>query len=565
MRYLKNIQYALGEYEEHIHAACEQYQRQGWINQLWQKDTTLWVDCLDDQSVLNRLGWLDCDQFTVKEKRWSSIVASALDDGLKRCLLLGMGGSSLAPEVFQKTFTPPSGLFELEVLDNTASSAIKRLTQAQLKETLFVVSSKSGTTIETESLQRYYFNQVQESGSRPPGDHFIAITDQGSQLQKLANEHKFRACLINPSDIGGRYSALSQFGLFPAALLGINTVQLIQNAHRAQTLFAKNKRWEQNPGFHLGVALGELAKSGRDKLTLLLAREFQSLGNWIEQLVAESTGKQGCGIVPIVSEPLMSSDLYADDRIFVSIALKGEINHQKQDTLEALKNRGHPVIQWVVPDLYALGAEFFLWEVATAFAGAVLSINPFDEPNVQESKQTTGQILTQAQNSEITETHTPRVIEQGLVLFGSQTKQATIKEIIQIFLDGIEQGDYFSILAYLPLSLEFENCSTVLRQQILSHKKVATTAAYGPRYLHSTGQLHKGGQNNGVYLLITTEHPEDIVIPGKRFTFNQLNRAQALGDYEVLRKLGRRVLRIHLENGVEAGLVSLQNIFSEVL
>ena len=565
MNYLTDMQFELGEHEDQVRTATENYLRQDWVNRLWRKDTTLWVDSPDDKQVLDRLGWLNFDLFVDEQKHWSAVVESALDGGFENCFLIGMGGSSLAPEVFKHTFGSKSGFFEFDVLDNTASTAIKRLTKRELKETLFIVSSKSGSTIETDALQSYYFNQVQESGVAKPGDHFIAITDQGSRLQKLAQKNQFRSCFVNPSDIGGRYSALSHFGLLPATLLGIDTSRLLQNCCQAKSLFTMDASWEHNPGFRLGVALGELAKLGRDKLTLLLADEFQRLGNWIEQLVAESTGKQGCGIVPIVSEPRLPAEQYADDRIFVSISFKCEPEDDQMEFLEALKHRGHPVIQWALPDLYALGTEFFLWEVATAFAGAVLAINPFDEPNVQESKQITGQLLKQAQILEADQDYAPKFTEQGLSFFDVDSKQNTAKECIGNFLNQFRHGDYVSILAYLPKSVEFESCGARLRELMLRQFGTATTTAYGPRYLHSTGQLHKGGKNNGVYFLITVDHPDDIVIPGKDYTFNQLNRAQALGDYQVLKKHQRRVLRIHLESGIQAGLITLEEIFREVL
>ena len=498
-------------------AVTEQLQRMDEdkvIARIWRKDHTVWKD--DPTEITNRLGWLGVmDLMHERIGELEAFAKQAAADGLETAVLLGMGGSSLAPEVFARTFGTAEGALELIVLDTTHPDTVARVSgQLDLRTTLFIVASKSGTTTETLSHFAYFWEQIQD------GTHFVAITDPGTPLETLAREHGFRAVFSNPADIGGRYSALSYFGLVPAALIGAPLHELLDRAEEMATASAGMVPAAQSPCATLGAVMGECAKAGRDKVTLFLPSDISSFGSWVEQLIAESTGKEGVGIVPIVGEPLGDPSVYGDDRVFVAI---GE--HDGLDTLESL---GHPVLRIPFDGPEQIGAEFFRWEMATAVACHVLGINAFDQPNVQEAKDATKEILAKG-----------TLEDPGLDDLG-------------VLLKEVRAGDYVAILAYIDRTSETEDLLQTTRMTIRDRYRVATTVGFGPRFLHSTGQLHKGGANNGVFIqVIDREHGTDIEIPGVSYTFGTLIDAQALGDLRSLRNRGRRVARVALDQLME--------------
>ncbi len=483
------------------------------VERVWRKDHTVWKD--DPTEITNRLGWLTVsDLMHERIGELESFAKQAAADGYETAVLLGMGGSSLAPEVFVTTFGAAEGALELIVLDTTHPVTVERVTRSlELPHTLFVVASKSGTTTETLSHFAHFWELT------PNGDQFVAITDPGTPLEALARERGFRAIFPNPDDIGGRYSALSYFGLVAAALIGAPLHGILDRAEEMQTASERVVPAAQSPGATLGAVMGEAALMGRDKLTLLLPPEIASFGNWVEQLIAESTGKEDKGVVPVVGEPLGSTDVYGEDRLFVAIG---------EHDVAPLENLGHPVVRLAYEEREQIGGEFFRWEMATAVAGYVLQINPFDQPNVQEAKDATREILAGG------------IVEDP----GTDDLGALLKEI--------QLGDYVAILAYLDRTSETEEAIERARVVIRDRYKVATTTGFGPRFLHSTGQLHKGGANNGVFIQVTDgERSQDLPIPGQDYTFGTLIDAQALGDLRSLRNRGRRVARIRLEQLTE--------------
>ncbi|MBI2767383.1 MAG: bifunctional transaldolase/phosoglucose isomerase [Chloroflexi bacterium] len=475
------------------------------VQRIWSGDHTVWKP--DPTEITDRLGWLKLPETMAAEAgNLQAFALAAAADGLTTAVLLGMGGSSLAPEVLHATFGSAPGLLDLKVLDTTDPAQILAVERAiDLRHTLFIVASKSGGTIETLSHFSYFWEKI------PDGRRFAVITDPGSALAKLASERKVRKTFLNPPDIGGRYSALSFFGLVPAALIGVDVARLLKHARDMMHACGDAVPAAQNPGAWLGAAIGEGALAGRDKLTLVLPPATRTLGYWIEQLIAESTGKEGRGIVPIEGEPLGEPAVYGNDRLFAALG--------DDARLAPLEAAGHPVVRLPFGgDPYQLGAEFFRWEFATAIAGNVLGINPFDQPNVQEAKDATNRILG-----------------------GDQAPAAT--DSVADVLASVRAGDYIAITAYLPRDAGTIRELAALRLRLRDKYHVATTVGFGPRFLHSTGQLHKGGANNGVFLQLVTGGDPELTIPGKPFTFGQLKAAQALGDLASLVAHGRRVAR----------------------
>ncbi|HUX67926.1 MAG TPA: bifunctional transaldolase/phosoglucose isomerase [Terriglobales bacterium] len=503
-----------------------------------------------EAKIAHRLGWLELPRAMagrVGEIR--GLVAECQAAGYTDAVLLGMGGSSLAPEVFCRIFDCRQGL-RLHVLDTTNPDQIARVEGAvDVAKTLFIVSSKSGGTIEPNSLFAYFWSK------QGAGAHYIAITDAGTGLEKLAREHQFRKVFTNPGDIGGRYSALSLFGLVPAALVGVDIGLLLQRAQ--QMAHACQAPAERNPGVRLGAALGAWAAAGRDKLTLIASPELASLGAWLEQLIAESTGKQGKGIVPVAGEALGAPGVYGNDRVFCQLGLGGT-NDATGAKLTGLAAKA-PVVQIGLRDRYDLGAEFFRWEFAVAVAGQVLGINPFDEPNVQESKDNTVRVLGEYLKGGAAAAGfeaKPTAEANGLRYYAPELKD------LAGWLASVQAGDYVAIMAYLERSAEMEQALDGLRLELRERLKVATTVGFGPRFLHSTGQLHKGGANNGVFLQITGTPAVDLAIPGEQYSFATLLQAQAMGDYESLAQHGRRLLRVAVGREAGAGLRALAQALS---
>ena len=487
----------------------------------------------------------------------------------KHVMLCGMGGSSLCPEVFRQTFGQQAGYPELLVLDSTDPDAFCDIAdQIDITKCLFIISSKSGTTTEPLVFYKYWYDQVGRRKENP-GECFVAITDPGTLMEKMATEDKFRRIFLNPADIGGRYSALSYFGMVPAALMGLDIRKLLDRAERIVHSCASVVPAADNPGARLGAIMGECARAGRDKLTIVADPKISSFGLWVEQLIAESTGKEGKGIVPVAGEPLGPPSVYGDDRLFVSIAV-GKLESETEVKLKALEAAGHPVIYRTLTDLYDLGEEFFLWEIATAFAGYRLGINPFDQPNVQESKDATKELLEKfATEGKLNEQ--PVLAGDGTLTVRADDKTVTalpsssVPDALSAHLARAGAGDYIALLDYIEETPENESIIQQMRTHLRDTTRCATTTGYGPRFLHSTGQLHKGGPDTGVFIQVTAPDRTDLPIPNQPYTFSILKQAQALGDFRSLSSRGRRAIRVDLGADTTAGLRRLRDLIAEAV
>jgi glucose-6-phosphate isomerase len=552
----------LGRHGDAVERRINQLVNEGAAARIWRRDAAFWGgDAARAASVSNRLGWLDVAREMLQRADEIERFATEIrDSGFTDAVLLGMGGSSLAPEVFRQSFARDETYPELHVLDTTDPASILAVeSQIDLARTLFFVSSKSGGTIEPNALFAYFYERV---GYKPvgaaltgssPGANFVAITDDGSSLVETARSHGFRRIFTNPSDIGGRYSALSYFGLVPAAVAGINVRRLLERAVAAM----EQAQSVDSDALRLGAMLGEFATQGRDKATFLVSPEVGSFGLWLEQLIAESTGKAGTGILPVAGEPPGSPLKYGDDRVFVQIRFEGGYDAEVDAVAGAVMAEGFPVAVIDMEDAYDLGAEMFRWEFAVAVAGQVLGINPFDEPNVQESKDNTNRVL--ADFAATGTLDVPR-IDGGVptALSRGGEPDRNILHPVQSLLAHVGEGDYLAITAYVQQTPSADDAFADMRVVVRDALGCATTLGYGPRFLHSTGQLHKGGPPKGVFLQVTVTDEPDLAIPGRAFTFGQLKRAQAIGDFESLAAHGRPVLRVHLGADVEAGLAALR-------
>ena len=515
---------------------------------LWAADLSLWTqNPLVQNLIADRLGWLrvaESMRAGVSDlASWSAEVAQEVDN----IVLLGMGGSSLAPEVMAAVIPQAEGSPHLTVLDTTDPAAVRRVeSDLHLNRTLFIVASKSGGTLETATLAEYFWSRCAADGLDAPGRRFIAITDPGTSLAALAQDRAYTRVFLNPPDIGGRYSALSFFGLVPAALAGINLAPLLDRAIAAGQSSARNPSVNTNPPVTLGVALAALARAGRDKLTLVPSASLQPVGAWVEQLVAESTGKEGQGIVPVDGEPLGGIEVYSDDRVFVELTLAADPDDGRTARLDALAQAGHPVITIPLADPFDLGVHFLTWELATAVAGVLLNINPFDEPNVAESKANTERVLGQvtASGASFDIPAGPRA--DGVLAAGSQAP--SLISALSDWLASVRPGDYLSVQAYLDRTPAHDAALRTIQTLLRNGLHRAVTLGYGPRFLHSTGQLHKGGPDTGVFLQITADRQDDLEVPGRGYTFGTLIDAQALGDFESLAARERRRLRLHLSD-----------------
>jgi glucose-6-phosphate isomerase len=517
------------------------------IARIWVHDHTVWKP--EPAEITNRLGWLHiAEAMRAQIYRLDALVDAVLAGGYTDVLLLGMGGSSLAPDVFSKVFGGQAANYlSLTVLDSTDPGAV--LAQAERLDparTLFIVSTKSGGTAETLSFFKYFYNWAADAlGSERAGEHFVAITDPGSKLADLAGRYDFRITFLNDANIGGRYSVLSYFGLVPAALVGVDVETLLE---QALTMACNCEPCNcpvngDNNGAWLGATLGELARAGRDKVTFVTSPRLVNFGDWVEQLIAESTGKEGKGIVPVVGEPVGAPAVYGDDRLFVYLRLDGDDTHDR--AVQALEDAGQPVVRLRLRDLYDLGDQFFLWEMATAVAGYRLGINPFDQPNVEAAKVLArGAIAAYAESGELPEDEPAPLTGESLTAFLSQAKE----------------GDYISLQAYVQPTAATDAALLALRTQLRDQLQLATTLGYGPRFLHSTGQLHKGDAGNGLFIQFTADDEQDVPIPdeagepGSSMSFGVLKVAQTLGDKQALLDGGRRVVRFHLGDDVVGGL-----------
>ena len=524
-------------------------------DRIWARDPMLWKDDPSHWTEIKaRLGWLDvADAMYSLVADLQSFADEMKGAGIRYVVLCGMGGSSLCPEVLRLTFGSAQGYPQLQVLDSTDPYTISTVANAAApKHSLYLIASKSGGTIEVDSLFRYFYNRAQRELGDRAGRQFAAVTDPGTALEQLARERGFRMVFLNLPDIGGRYSALSLFGLVPAALIGLDTAKLLDRARLMAQSCSAATQVKANPGVWLGAAIGSAAIAGRNKLTLLASPGISSFGLWVEQLIAESTGKEGKGIVPVAGEPLGNIADYGEDRLFVYIRLEGDENGTLDQLASQLEASGQPLVRLYLQDHYDLGAEFFRWEFATAVAGAILEIDPFDQPNVQESKDNTTQVLAQYQATGKLPTPAPDLVEGELKLYGA--KGDNLAAALEAFVALSKPGDYFAILAYLPATDDIDGTLGVLRERLRAKTRLATTLGYGPRFLHSTGQLHKGGPNSGLFVQLTADDEVSLPIPGKPYDFGILKSAQATGDWEALRRHGRRALWIHLGTNIAAGL-----------
>ncbi len=533
---------------------------------LYAVDPLLWKSEPDVmKAISNRLGWLDVEHFIEKEAELTAFSKEIKKEKYKFVILLGMGGSSLCPEVSRETFGSAPGFPKLYVLDNTDPAAIKEVeSQIDPAKTLFIVASKSGTTTETLSFYKYFYERVKEAGVTEPGFNFVATTDPGSPLVEEATAKKFRKIFENPPDVGGRYSALTYFGLVPMALIGINIKTLLHNAKQVKSSCGEFIPTEANPGIELGAFLGLNARRGKDKVTFILSNSVYAFGYWVEQLIAESTGKEGLGILPIESEDLARPDYYSKDRVFVYMHAANDEKQSDEKKLAALEKAGHPVVRIEMKNKLSLGAEYFRWELATATAGALIGVNPFDEPNVSESKKNSRDLLKEWTEKGSFGEGDPIIEEDGISIYGQASgkwffkeHKKSVKDFITSFTKLAESPDYFSLLAYFLRTPSRHKKLQTLRLKLRNKLNVGTTLGYGPRYLHSTGQLHKGGPNRGVYIIFTANAKDELPIPGSEYGFATLQRAQALGDFRSLNDHGRRVIRIHLGDDIEKGLRTL--------
>ncbi len=535
------------EIQGHARETLDVLERNDFSRRLWAKDAGLWKAEPERQALIaNRLGWLTiAEAMSERSGELATFAEEIKQAGFKHVVLLGMGGSSLSPQVYREVFGVAPDWPDLIVLDSTDPATIRSVgRKIDPARTLFLVSSKSGTTTETLSLLKFFAEKVRAFKGDRAGENFVAITDPGTRLETLAREAGFRRVFPGPVDVGGRFSALTYFGLVPAALIGVDVEALLQSAIKMARACGPEVKAADNPGLLLGAALGELWKAGRDKLTFVISPSLASFGYWVEQLVAESTGKEGKGILPVEGEPLAPVKVYGDDRVFVHLRLEGE---QAQDRrIAALEAAGYPVIHVKVRQKVDLGQEFFRWGFATAVAGALLGIDPFDQPNVAESKDNTKRLLA-------------RFAAKGkLPERGALVKRGEWVDALAGLFKRVRPGHYISIQAYIEKSPGAQRALRAVRRELRDALGVAVTVGYGPRFLHSTGQLHKGGANNGVFLQITADAARDLAIPGEPHTFGTLIRAQAVGDLHALKSRKRRAVRIHLGGDVRSGLRQLQ-------
>ncbi len=560
-------------WQKELAASHKKLDQEEFPARLWRKDTTLWKKEPAHQAIVaNALGWLTVpQQMMAQAAALREFADEVRKDGFRDVVLLGMGGSSLCPEVLARTFYSAAGFPCLHVLDSTIPAQIAAIEKRiDIAQTLFVVSTKSGGTVETLSHCAYFFELVKARKGILAGRSFVAITDPGTNLEKLAKANGFRRTFLNPHDIGGRYSALSYFGLVPAALIGIDVEAMLERASRMQHSSAGCVRVENNLAVSLGAALGTLYKAGRDKVTFIVSPPIATFGLWVEQLIAESTGKEGIGLIPVCDEPLGVPGDYGDDRIFGYLALKNGTDPAQDEAVAALEKSGAPVVRISIDDRIGLGEEFMRWEIATATAGSILGIDAFDQPNVQESKDNTGRLLKEFGATAKLPSDALSSEQGNLALYCPVSLQGMIgstrglEETLRGFLKLANPRDYFAIMAYLTPSTAVEREIGKIRKAVRNHLRIATTFGYGPRFLHSTGQLHKGGPNTGLFLQITQDHADNPAIPGAPYGFATLNEAQYLGDYKSLQNHGRRVIRVHLHGDHEVALNSLRQVIDEL-
>jgi glucose-6-phosphate isomerase len=547
--------------EAAVNERLEALARERFVERLWARDAALWTSDPAGQAVVrDGLGWLRAPAaMTEALPDLRRFAADATQAGYRQVLHMGMGGSSLAPLVFERTF-PQTGGLRLSVLDTTDPATILAEDRwAAGAQTLFIVASKSGTTAEPLAFGEYFYAKRQAASGDRAGEDFMVITDAGTPLARQADARRYRRVFTNAADVGGRYSALTYFGLVPAALAGLDLPRMLERAVGMAEACGSSNPPERNAGVRLGAIMGELARRGRDKVTFMVSEAVTTFGTWLEQLLAESTGKQGTGLLPVADEPLGDVGAYGSDRLFVNLRRRGDTGGPVEARLRALRSAGHPVVTVEMSDTIDVAPEFFRWEIATATAGAILGINAFDQPNVQESKDNTNRLLDVVRRERRLPEPPPSQIDGTLAVY-TDAPEANLAATLAQFFRARRPGGYIALLAYLTEAPETHRRLTAIRARLRDATRLATTLGYGPRYLHSTGQYHKGGPPHGLFLLITADDAEDAPVPGQPYTFGVFNRAQALGDLEALRRHGQRALRVHLRGPVDTALERLEDL-----
>ena len=550
-----------------VKTSIAEWQSGGKMKRLWDRDASLWTGT--DEA--NWLGWLDIiDEQVAQHDQLQKVAKEVQSRGFEDVLLLGMGGSSLCPEVLRMTFGRIPHFPTLHVLDSTDPAQVKSFEhQINIAKTLFIVSSKSGSTLEPNIFKQYFFERAKQAvGATKVGSHFIAITDPGSKMQQVAEADRFLHIFFGRPSIGGRYSALSNFGMVPAAVMGLDTMKFLSRAAEMARACGPSVAMEENTGAVLGIILGSAAVAGRDKVTIITSPGISDLGAWLEQLLAESTGKNGKGIIPVDREALGSPAVYGNDRVFVYLRLETGADASQDAKVEALEKAGQAIVRITIADTYDLGAEFFRWEIATAVAGAIIGINAFNQPDVEASKIATRNLTSEYEKTGSLPAEKPVIEDSGVKLFTDEKNATelakasggdrTLAGYLKAHLNRIKAGDYFAVLGYIQMNAEHEQALQGVRQAVRDKKRVATCLGFGPRFLHSTGQAYKGGPNSGVFLQITCDDSVELPVPGQKFTFGVVKAAQARGDFQVLAERGRRALRVHLGSNVKAGLATLQ-------
>src|SRR5215813_11187667 len=559
-----------------VEATLADWRDQKKVEQLWNGDTSLWTDSGEDKW----LGWLHITAEELAEIQPLALAAAEIkEEGFSDVLLLGMGGSSLCPEVMSLAFGKAPDYPRLRILDSTDPAQVRsREQEIDLRKTLFIVSSKSGSTLEPNIFKDYFFDRVSQTiGGQQAGQRFVAITDPGSDMQRVAEQDGFRQIFFGKKNIGGRYSALSDFGTAPAAIMGVDVNTFLERTQRMVNACGPAAEVDRNPGVILGIILGTaaLAPFKRDKVTIIASPAIHDLGAWLEQLLAESTGKNGKGLIPVDRERLGRPAAYGRERVFVYLRFETNSDASQDAAIAALAENGQPVIQISISDRYNLGQEFFRWEIATAVAGAILKVNPFDQPDVEASKIATRELTSEYEQTGSLPGEKPFFTAAEIKLFADDRNFAELSShaneapslagYLKAHLNRLEPDDYFALLAYIEMNEQHEAALQELRHAVRDQKRVATCLGFGPRFLHSTGQAYKGGPNTGVFLQITCDDALDLPVPGRRYTFGVVKAAQARGDFKVLSDRGRRALRVHLGTNLSAGLATLSAAVREIL
>jgi transaldolase/glucose-6-phosphate isomerase len=553
-----------------VKASLDDWKNNNKVQRLWKGDASLWTG--EDESKW--LGWLTIVQEQLAHiEALKSIAADIKKAKFKHALLLGMGGSSLCPEVLRLTFGKIKGFPELHVLDSTDPAQIKSIERkVDLKSTVCIVSSKSGSTLEPNIYKQYFFEQIKKKvGGKEVGNRFIAITDPGSKMQQVAENDKFRKIFFGVPSIGGRYSALSNFGMAPGSIMGIDIPKFLKITMEMVKACSADAAADVNPGVVLGAILGTAAVHGRDKITIVASPGIHDLGAWLEQLIAESTGKVGKGIIPVDRETLGKPAVYGHDRVFAYLRLQAKPNKAQDAAVAALEKAGHPVVRISLPNIYNLGQEFFRWEIATAVAGSIIGINAFNQPDVEASKIETKKLTSEYEEKGKLPPESPFLEANGIKLYADEKNTAALKggstltAVLQAHLGRLHEGDYFGVLGYITMNAAHEAALQKMRLAVRDEKKVATVLGFGPRFLHSTGQAYKGGPNSGVFLQITCDDAVDLPVPAQKYTFGVVKAAQARGDFAVLNERGRRALRVHLGKNVAKDLANLDKALQQAL